>query len=275
MLLLRLVFAIIYLVYYLSKKYVQMKLESYVGEQLGHFYGNLKKTVNNADLVATHDLRVALKKLLALNKVVDIYIPSVSSPYKNSIKKIYSIFKQAGAVRDGHIMSELAFEWLSTREYIEFKRWICIKINSSRRKLNRLYLDFNIDVVRSELCGAFKHISGNYMPEFRDYLLIYIEENGKKISRYIQSKKCDFHAVRRWVKEQYYIQDQLNVIMGMSISKDILSKKRQQGKILGEWHDLQVFEKYLKKSGCDVKKLIRSRIIKKQKLLIKNAVTLL
>lgn len=247
-----------------------MRLENYVEEQLNQFYHNLIKAIENTDSVAIHDLRVVLKRLFALNKVVDIFFPDLSSFYKDSLEKTHCVFKQAGVIRDNQVMSKLALQWLSEEEYIKFIDFISSKMSSSKEKLNRLYPDVNIEVICNEFCWSFERISSDYMCEFRNHLLAYVENNGKKISESVQSEKCDFHAVRRWVKEQYYIQIQLNEVMGLNINKEILNKKNQHGKLLGKWHDLKVFEKQLKKSGCNVDKLLYDNIISMQKSLIKE-----
>ncbi|TLX75277.1 CHAD domain-containing protein [Labilibacter sediminis] len=248
-----------------------MKLEDYVGNQISQFNKNLKIAVDKADVDAIHDLRVSLKKLFVLHKVVKQHFPHSVKQYSSSYKLVRTFFKKTGGIRDYQIADSLATQWLNNTEQTIFYQYSEEKIIDALNQLVQHYNSVDVNNVEQSFKDSYKQISDKYLFELRDYLLSYIEGNAQRINKILLSEDSNYHKVRSLIKEQYYVQVQLRQIIGLSINPKILEKKNRQGKLLGQWHDLQMFKKLLAKADIDLRVEVSTNLQKKEALLLSEA----
>ncbi len=218
-----------------------MLLRTYVNKQLTVFTDNLNIASINHNEDAIHDLRVALKRVFAVRKILKQSVVDYELSFKPRFHLVKTIFKTSGIIRDLQIMKHIAHERLKQNEYVNY-----------RRKCNRiikpaiLQLQDTIDdrIIKKEVGFITKifYALDILRPEFViNTFLNQISENENLIEEQQNTQNCNYHMVRRLIKEQYYLLSILKEVYKYKSDENLIAEKKELGSILGDWHDLRVF----------------------------------
>jgi CHAD domain-containing protein len=244
-----------------------MKISNYIEMQLRLFKKHLKKALSNKRRRSIHQLRVALKKVFAISKVLELHIEDADS-YKAIQKKIKILFKHAGAIRDNQLMIAYARKWLPFKEKKQLKRACDFHIQSAFSVLQK-----EVDIV------DLKRLVGDYLAFFIDVnsigksgvqesLLEHVNLREVEIRDELKRDDVDFHLIRKWTKEQCYLLTFFKEDFKVDINKEMRKLKKKQGEILGLWHDLVVFKQFLKESGLKIREGVYKRLDKETRYLV-------
>ncbi len=217
-----------------------MLLSTYVNKQLIIFAQNLYLASENKDEDAIHDLRVALKKVFAIRNILKVTIQDYDQSIKPYFKPIRGVFKTTGIIRDHQILLHNANLRLPKREFTSFRRTCKTKIKSTH---STLIHNLNSIPIKKEISKVTKVFSilDIMRPDFIvESTLNIITNHERNIEQELLSPNCNFHDIRRWVKEQLYLYTLLKDVYKQKIKDSVITNKKQLGSKLGDWHDLRV-----------------------------------
>lgn len=227
-----------------------MKLSTYIRRQLNVFNTNLQLALYNQDREVIHDLRVALKRVFALQNILKMCVRDYEESYRIYFLEIRTIFKFIGEIRDHQLMVEWAERWLSESDFLDFEKERQSKIKIVAREINRYVERVNLNKSNLNLIKVFVTLDVIRPAYVKGVTEKYIGRNEGRILLELSTVNCNYHLIRKWVKEQYYLLQFLQDVLKVNVCDGVLKGKRELGKDIGEWHDLMVFCRCL--NGCSV-----------------------
>ncbi len=228
-----------------------MKISTHVNKQLIVFTNNLDIASNNKDKEAIHDLRVALKRVFALRKILKQSVFDYELSFKPQFHHVKTIFRITGIIRDNQIMINHAHLRLTHNDYINFRK-VCNKtIKSSFIELNETLNTQNIKKEVNAITQLFYSLDNLRADFVINECVNYISENEKLINQQLSILQCNYHLIRKWIKEQYYLLSILKDVYKYGINENLLSQKKELGSSLGDWHDLRVLHQHFIHAGLN------------------------
>ncbi len=198
-----------------------------------------------------HDIRICTKKLMAI-KALAFYDSSFSIKFS---RKISSLFKLLGKVRDAQIQKEFteaANEQDLYNEYIDWlDGYIAFYTQVAQKMLHSIDVCSPQKIIKTEFYGdAPKNI---HILDLIHTIVYHIKE---RIIRKLKDKKSNknLHEIRRLVKNLFYFvrlsNDTFPSYQPITIS---LEELREIEVALGNWHDKAVgvasLSKFIKRTG--------------------------
>ncbi len=217
-----------------------MLLSTHVNKQLIVFTNNLKMASENNDAEAIHDLRVALKRVFAIRHLLRISITDYNLSIKPYFKPLRDIFKQTGIIRDHQNLIQNAQNRLSHVDYIEFRRDCNSVIKNTHINLLQCLNHITIEKETRKITKVFGILDLMRSEYIIDSTLNLIIEKEAQINQELNSDNCNFHLIRKLIKEQYYLYSLLKDFYKYDIENTIIIKKKDLGSKLGDWHDLRI-----------------------------------
>lgn len=223
------------------------ELNRHVAMLLISFRTNLKNARQDADVNDIHNLRLDLKQLFALFKVLKLLKIQHVNDFKESLLLIKVLFKQTGILRDNQLIAEHGQEVLGFDALKELKKHSDKNILQTQHTIAELLQTIDLIKVERDLALAFKetmHLKSAYILE---HIKAKIQKDEESIQKQLENKECDYHRIRRNVKEQYYLLCVIKDVLGENVGTHTIANKKQQAKVLGDWHDWVVFEELIQK----------------------------
>ncbi len=248
------------------------KLGKHAGSLLLSFRNNLKRANHSASKKDIHNLRLDLKQLFALIKVLELCLGNLPKDFRRSEKAIKHIFKLTGLIRDNQLVLKKGHQVLSPKSYKLFKRKVERIIESETSRLNYELKHIKVKRITRELMYKFNGNTHLSKSKIISNVERRIKVDEHSINKELARKRCDYHLIRRWVKEQYFLLEVLKYVFGKKVSGKKISYKEEMGKQLGAWHDLIVFENVLDKLKIKIKEKLREKLRKEQKHKLKKMV---
>ncbi len=217
-----------------------MLLSTYVNKQLIVFTSNLKMASENKNKEAIHDLRVALKRVFAIRNILKTTINDYDLSIKPYFTPLKNIFKRTGTIRDHQILIQNAYNRLPHNEYIAFRKECNSTINNTHKNLLQYLNQITIDKEIRKTVKVFGILDLMRSEYITDSTSNIIKGHEALIKKELRSENCNFHLIRKWIKEQYYLYSLLTDFYNHDIKDSIIAKKKDLGSKLGDWHDLRI-----------------------------------
>ena len=216
------------------------KLGRRASELLCSFQRNLKKVERSTGRKEIHHLRLDLKELFALLNALNLCVDNFSKEFKHAVKFIRLIFKLTGDIRDNQLIEKQAKYLLPFKVYKSVKKNTTENIEIAKQKLDEVLLGVDLEEIKVDLLMGFKEVS-----HIRAKMIVLnfkhrINRDEEKIKKAFASKKVNYHLIRRLVKEQYFLLLTLKTHFKEKVKQDRIIRDHYWGKVLGDWHDLQV-----------------------------------
>ncbi len=220
-------------------------LRRHVGILLISFRTNLLKANHDADMDDIHNLRLDLKQLFALFKVLKLCNIEPPINFKESLEAVKALFKQTGIIRDNQLAKEYGQQILDYKVHKILKTKTDKNIQKARDYIATELQRIDLEKVERDLALAFKETDYLKSEYILDHLKNKIQKDENSIAEELQQEDCDYHRIRRKVKEQFYLLTVIKDVLGEKVSSQTIAMKNQQAKTLGKWHDWVVFENLL------------------------------
>lgn len=236
------------------------ELRRHVGILLISFRTNLLKANHDADMNDIHNLRLDLKQLFALFKVLKLCKVEPPNDFKESLEAVKALFKQTGVIRDNQLAIEYGQQILDYKTHKILKSKADKNIQKARDYIATELQRIDLDEVERDLALAFKetvYLKAAYILEHLKHK-IHKDEDG--IAEELEREDCDYHRIRRKVKEQFYLLTVIKDVLGEKVSSQTIDMKNEQAKALGKWHDWVVFEELLLEWGIELNETRRNEI---------------
>lgn len=207
------------------------------------FENNFKIVKQSAEEEAIHDMRVSIKRLQLFYKFIDFYYGKKFNAGKR-LKILRKIFKSAANLRDIQIQLTLLedIEQKLNIKLIEWKNELRIKENTNTELLKEFLSKINDIKINKQFQKSENFIKSiqpntdinNKIEKFYNKRLLSIEQ-------ILKQEKIDYHKIRKRIKELSYLTEILNIHTVKQNEK--LNNLKQMGRLLGDWHDIDVFFK--------------------------------
>ncbi|SMO66264.1 CHAD domain-containing protein [Saccharicrinis carchari] len=220
-------------------------LGRHAGILLTSFRANILKSNLDADMNDIHNLRLDLKQLFALIKLLKWCKVQLPDGFGESLA-VKTLFKLTGIVRDNQLSIAYGQEILPYKTHKELKRKACKNTQQARKQIATALQGIDLDKVQTDLALAFKETTYLKTTDMLYQLKNKIQKDESSIIAELEHNECDYHRIRRRVKEQYYLLTVIKNVLGENINPKIINTKKQQAKALGKWHDWVVFEKNIR-----------------------------
>jgi CHAD domain-containing protein len=234
-------------------------ISNYIEIQLKLFRKYLNKALLKNRKRDIHQLRVALKKVFAISKVLERHIDDTDS-YKAVQKKIKILFKLSGVVRDNQLMVTYARKWLLARERMQLKKACGLRVQNAFCVFQKEVDIVDINNLIRDYLSFFVDINGIGKSSIQESILEHVNSMEVSIREELKKDMVDFHTVRKWTKEQYYLLSIFKEDFKVDVNKQVRKLKKEQGEILGLWHDLVVFEQFLKELDLKLGERVYKRL---------------
>lgn len=247
-----------------------MKLGTYVNKRLNEFQTNLDEVVRSMDKEAIHDLRVALKRIFALRKILKSCVCDYNESYAFYFLEVKTIFKYTGIIRDNQLMMENGEKCLNEDEYLEFCTLRNEQIQIAKKGLHTYLNSIDLKKVRKDLLkifGVLDVVRPEYMIKVTQQ---YTGKNEGRIVLQFNTMNCNYHLIRKWVKEQFYLLQFLNDVFKINGSYKLINRKKELGKLLGDWHDIRVLERHLKDAALGITNHAVAKLDREARNMIKS-----
>ncbi len=231
------------------------------------FENNFKIVKQTVQEEAIHDMRVSIKRLRLFYKFLDFYLNKQFNANKRS-KILRKVFKSAAHLRDIQIQLTLledieqTLNIKLTKWKNEFKKKENTKIEHLKEFLSEIdYIKINKQFQKSE--NSIKSVPAN--TDINTHIENYYNKCLAAIDQILKQEKIDYHKIRKKIKELTYLTEIQDIHMVKQNEK--LNNLKQMGRLLGDWHDIDVF---LKEQSLNNDDIITKYLKEKQNSLISN-----
>ncbi len=235
-------------------------LRRHVGILLVSFRSNLLKANHDADMDDIHNLRLDLKQLFALFKVLKLCKVEPPNDFKASLEAVKALFKQTGIIRDNQLAMEYGQQILDYKVHKILKAKAGKNIQKARDYIATELQRIDLEKVERDLALAFKETDYLKSEYILDHLKNKIQKDENSIAEELLQEECDYHRIRRKVKEQFYLLTVIKDVLGQKVSSQTIDLKNQQAKVLGKWHDWVVFDNLLLEWDIKLEETMRKEI---------------
>jgi CHAD domain-containing protein len=243
-------------------------IKSYYLQYKAVFDANFKIVLDNFDMEAIHKMRTSTKRLRALFQLIE-FVSVKKFKAKKQLKKIRSLFKHAGKIREIQIEYELVtkYEAILNITYPAYKEYLKLRehkeIAAFLKSIPRITERDNI-LKHNYILKTIDTIPADDMPA---YASDFINWKKKQLTK-LNAKPASNHRIhtnRTYIKQLYYLFHILTSLTGQS---NILNRSAEQlraiEQLIGSWHDLVNSAKYLNaffntKNGEKTKEYIQLR----------------
>lgn len=189
--------------------------------------------------VTFHKLRVEIKKLNAFFDLIKFC--SKDFKRKKTFKPFKLLFRQAGKVREVQIEEEMLEKYFAVNILIEYRN----NLRMLRLKRQIKYFSVANEKLAARLRKKCREV-GKFLSRIDDRQINnYLGDRRHVIETLIGRKTLkasQIHKLRKHLKRLNYIQK----LPGLDKTNETLVVKPGLLKLLGEWHDSQVFKRHLK-----------------------------
>jgi len=224
-----------------------------------NIHRDIKKYIKTKDNKVLHQLRIDIKKLIALTHFIDSFKSDFNS--KKISKSILTLFKLSGEHRDYHHAKQFCKKFNINKSCLKkvASPSVVKKLKDHHKKYSK-----HFETLKEEIQNAIKDAKTT---RFKKYL----SKSNKaiKVSLSTALTKTQMHAVRKQMNDILY----LSALSGNFSDSKLLMQDNLQN-LMGKWHDINKFKTMLKKSGVKVKDKKILSIKREERMLLKEIQTL-
>jgi CHAD domain-containing protein len=217
-------------------------IQEYYEQYKAVFEENFSIVLDNFDLVAIHKMRTSTKRLRALFILIE-YLTDGKFKAKKQLKKIRSLFKMAGLIREiqiehlivKNLQEELKNDYGAYLNYLKYRE---------RREIVRFLKQLPADPKRLEVLNDNKireTIEALYKEDLQSGTEKFIAGREKEILKNASKAHSNerIHSNRTLLKQLYYLYDILIELSGRTEILGLSSLRlREIEQHFGDWHDL-------------------------------------
>ena len=220
---------------------IKEQIQNYFQSQKAQFKLNFEPAYATVNVDVIHDLRVSVKRLRLVYRLLNFFADKQFCAKKRA-KLLIEVFKSAAALRDVQIGlaiieknnqdvqsdDDLMIKFLKEKELVEI------------HKFKEKYKKFELEEI--DKLFVFSETLLNIIVDFpglQQTFNIYKELSLQEIIDLLKKDKVDFHSVRKKLKNLTYLTEIEQIHLLETTEKLFLLKFL--GKLLGDWHDLDVF----------------------------------
>ena len=226
----------------MTKKHIH----TYFQDQMAAFEDNLIKSAFMSEK-AIHQLRLSIKKLKTLMGLIQEFSP-YPEKFQYQFKRITSIFKSLGAIRDNRNKAKMIEYYFSNE--VELKEKLMYDLNEKWMRSKEKYI------------GKYREFSLESFFRFKTEFGYYLKTQSKPINDHTVFKdrhdqiiglmnrnnlRGNLHKIRSLVKELLFLLQISNAKKiafngNTYVTKDLASL----GELIGQWHDYELLIKLYK-----------------------------
>ncbi|MCB2221884.1 MAG: CHAD domain-containing protein [Bacteroidetes bacterium] len=217
-------------------------IQSYYLEHKAVFAENFRQVLDNFDMEAIHKMRTSTKRLRALFQMIQ-FLTDGKFKAKKQLKKLRTVFKHAGNIREIQIESLLVkqyelllnetfpeyLEYLKKREHKEIVGFL--KSIPPIENRDRILKDDKVLAVIDQLQEDKLH----------EGTAAFVKNKTQAILENIHKRPSNhrIHLNRTFLKQLYYLYEMLAELTDVGkIIKTNVERIREMEQFLGSWHDL-------------------------------------
>ena len=220
---------------------IRKTIKDYLFKNLDQFSSNLEKAQREYDPDAIHDYRVAVKRIRALVRAVNLSMHDTVFP-DDMILPLRLMFKAGGTIRDDQVQIVLVkdIEKVEKRKFPLIKTFYAEKIKEQRNAffVQSFELDpADIDRIKSQIEESF---SGQDDQKLDAAIYEWLENAmlKLKLKRYDLDDSQRLHRFRtRYKQNSYVVEMMYQSKYDRRITKQSYMLMKDFGQTLGDWHD--------------------------------------
>lgn len=217
------------------------EVSAFFAHRLNCFERSYSLALQELNLDNIHDLRVSIKKVRSLLSLLELASNKKFDP-NESFHLLNPVFKNAGYIRECQINICL-LEQFDNKVGVLFRDHLIKKQTKSAKKLIREMNNFDIDELKRRYELTRKYIFELPITQINQASVESVEDKIQKIKRLKQKASGKFwmHKIRKHLKYVLEILDLINSLVEDHELKPLSQKTKSCAKLIGEWHDYQVF----------------------------------
>lgn len=222
-------------------------LLDYLLKQKEEFLRNYKIAIKTQGVDAVHDMRVAVKRLHTAVRLLN-FNEKANFRLKKSFKSIRFVYKKFGRIRDLHVLLSLIDE-LQNKTGLDLNQLSndCKnRIKFEIKILHEFIGFFPYFTIKRNLRYIEKYLLKKTSKDLKKKVLMYCGDRADQLKIYADksNKEHDLHKARKMVKDIGYLMEvSIDVLPDFATN---LKAYKEQGSLLGTWHDRKVLLSYLK-----------------------------
>jgi len=231
---------------------MQEKLLRYYSQHCSLFLENFNQALSGFDNEAVHDMRVAVKRLRAINLLLERLFPGKFDAVENEIK-IRELFRISGRIRDTQVQQQLLSGYISQTgaTFSGYQLYLKKVEQKSIKKFNKCLAETDAEeALRNMQKIASGLILASPDEAINLQIILFVSELMDSSRSMCQNQTHDenLHEIRRKLKQCHYLlslfdkDDQNLLLLNLTVKK--LDKVSE---LLGDWHDQVVAIEMLKK----------------------------
>ena len=221
---------------------MQERLLRYYSKHCSHFVSNFRQALTGFDEEAIHDMRVAIKRLRAVNLLIERLHPRKFDSVSGE-GRIRDLFRLSGRIRDTQVQQQLLSACLehSGTTHSEYLHYLKKSEQKSIRKFNKSLAETDAEAELEDLQKlASELISDSTDDAITRQIILFAEElmAVSRAMRHDQAHDENLHEIRRKLKSCHYLltlfdKDDPDHRQLSSIIKRL----DKVNELLGQWHD--------------------------------------
>jgi CHAD domain-containing protein len=220
----------------------------YYRKQVSRITENLSELIENYDEKTVHNLRVAYKKIRAMNNFITGEFKS-NKDIRDQIKILDTFYKNAGTIREIQLTRKLldSYKTRLDKSFDEFFEFLDARLIESKSVLTEQVKGFEIDAIKRYKSRMYLLLKKADERKLLVKALKFIKRRVKIIeSQVVKIKdKGRYHKIRTSAKEEYFF-------LQLLFSKNDCKKRnfnithlKDLGVKLGKWHDVEILREYI------------------------------
>lgn len=245
-----------------AKDNIVRKIDDYHSNAWNHFHKHFKIFIKKQDDGSLHQLRVSIKRLVALVHFLEYCHPG---PDVKQMKPLIKIFKLSGKLRDNrnaHLFCDKFAIQRSVLDKEDAKQKHIFKKLKAKHKRSG-----DLDLLKAEMKRQVVTVNA---AQLKKYLAEIMQQVSVAFGKKMSAQKL--HNTRKKMKELTYL-----CRLGHRGEKEIINKSRFEmlvvlEDVIGDWHDINKFRVSLR--AKEIRKRMLVKVKEKEHLLLVETLTL-
>jgi CHAD domain-containing protein len=220
----------------------------YYRKQVSRITENLSELIENYDEKTVHNLRVAYKKIRAMNNFIAGEFKS-NKDIRDQIKILDTFYRNAGTIREIQLSKKLleSYRVRLDKSFDEFFEFLDTRLTESKSVLTDQVKGFDIDAIKRYKSSMYLLLKKADERKLLVKALKFIKKRVKIIeSQVLKIKdKGRYHKIRTNTKEEYFFLQLLFSRNECRKRNFNLNHLKDLGVKLGKWHDVEILREYI------------------------------
>ena len=227
---------------------IMISFAKYYRKQVTRITENLSELIVDYDEKTVHDMRIAYKKIRAMNNFITGEFKN-NTDIRDQIKILDSIYKHAGTIREIQLCKKLleSFRIRLDQSFDEFFQFLDNRLIETKSVITEQVKSFDIDAIKRYKSRMYLLLKEADERKLFIKAIKFIKRRVKIIeSQVLKIKdKGRYHKIRTNTKEEY-------LFLQLLFSKNDCKKRnfnlnhlKGLGVKLGKWHDVEILREYI------------------------------